>query len=291
MLWKGEGAEDGVWGLGRAEREFGAVGEDGGGGGLGEGAIGEGGGGGGVGGFVVEECGAEVQRTLNGHLQDEEHAEDFVADALFARRNALGEDVAQREEPLAEVVVGACEVECREGERVDGIQGGKAVEMLQEILLQADAARLPLRAFDVAFKFCAEFAPESGQAAQEEPRCEDNTGDVAEAAREAREAQGIGFDLQDIAIFFAEGAVSEEGREAEVEEIGEVVSCGGVAVGEAGTEEGAQDEGGVGGEGGCYVGVFLVGAEDVWGGGEGVFHGWRTGESGCRHGEMGGWAL
>ena len=116
MLWRGEGAKDGVWGLGCAEREFGAVGKDGGGGGLGEGAIDEGGGGGGgVGGFVVEECGADVQRTLNGHLQDEEHAEDFVADALFAGRNALGEDVAQCEEPLAKVVVGACEVERREG--------------------------------------------------------------------------------------------------------------------------------------------------------------------------------
>ena len=114
MLGGGEGAEDGVRGLGGREGEFSAVGDYGGDWGLRQVAFGVGGGGGG-GSFVVEERGADVQRTLDRHLQDEQHAEDFVADALLTGRNALGEDVAQGEEALAEVVVGACEVECRKG--------------------------------------------------------------------------------------------------------------------------------------------------------------------------------
>ena len=49
--------------------------------------------------------------SLHGYLEDEEDAEDFVADALVGWREVLCEDVAEGEEPFAEVVVGAGEVE------------------------------------------------------------------------------------------------------------------------------------------------------------------------------------
>ena len=64
-----------------------------------------------------------MQVRLHGYLKHEQHAEDFVAHALLGGRETLGENVSQPEEPLAEVVVGACEVEDREGDDVDG--GGR----------------------------------------------------------------------------------------------------------------------------------------------------------------------
>ena len=156
--------------------------------------------------------------------------------------------------------------------------------MLKHVFLEADAARLELPAVDISLELCAEFAPEGGEAAGKKPWCEDNATDVAETASEAREAQGIGFDLQHVAVFFTEGAVAEEGGEAKVEELGQVVGCSCVVVCKAGAEEGAQDGGGVGREGGGYVGVFVVSAEDVWGGSEGVFHWCLSSGSSCRHG-------
>ena len=65
-----------------------------------------------------------MEPSLHGHLEHEEDAEDFVADALLGWGDAFCEDVAQAEEPFAEVVVGAREVEEGEREGVDGGGGG-----------------------------------------------------------------------------------------------------------------------------------------------------------------------
>lgn len=56
--------------------------------------------------------------------------------------------------------------------------------------------------------------------------------------------------LDDIAVFFAQGAVPGEGCEAEVEEFGEGGEGGGVGLGEALAVEAAEDGGEVGLEAG-----------------------------------------
>ena len=53
----------------------------------------------------------EVEIALHGHLQDQQDAEDLVADTLVRGREAFGEDVAEAGEALADVVVGTAEVE------------------------------------------------------------------------------------------------------------------------------------------------------------------------------------
>ena len=79
----------------------------------------------------------QVEPGLHGYLQDEEEAEDFVADALVGGGEAFGEDVAEAEEAFAEVVVGAGEVEGREAEGVQGGGGGEGGEVGEEVGLQA----------------------------------------------------------------------------------------------------------------------------------------------------------
>lgn len=73
---------------------------------------------------------------MDGHLEDEEDAEDFVAFALFVGREGLGEDVAEGEEAFGEVVVGGGEVECGEGKGVDGGERGEGVEMGEDVFLE-----------------------------------------------------------------------------------------------------------------------------------------------------------
>lgn len=75
----------------------------------------------------------QVQPRLHRELQDEQHAEDFVADALLGGLDAAGEEVAQAEEALGEVVVGAGEVEDAEGEGVQGRGGGDGVDVGEDV--------------------------------------------------------------------------------------------------------------------------------------------------------------
>lgn len=60
-----------------------------------------------------------MQPGLYGELEDKQDAEDFVADALLGGLQATREYVAEGEEPLAELVVGAAEVKGREAEGVE----------------------------------------------------------------------------------------------------------------------------------------------------------------------------
>ena len=70
-----------------------------------------------------------MQPRLHGELEDEQHAKDFVADALLGGFDASAEEVAQVEEALREVVVGAGEVEDAEKESVQGRRGGDGVDV------------------------------------------------------------------------------------------------------------------------------------------------------------------
>ena len=79
---------------------------------------------------------------------------------------------------------------------------------------------------------------------------------------------GMRFNLVDIAIFFPEGAISDESREAEVEELGESAGFGVVGVSEARAIKAAQNGREMLEEDALEVGVFLVGADYVWGCGE-----------------------
>ena len=84
------------------------------------------------------------------------------------------------------------------------------------------------------------------------------------------ELLGMRFDLVDIAVFFPKGAISDESCEAEVEELGECAGFRIVCVGEARAVEAAQYGREMLKEDAFEVGVFLVGADYVWGGGEWV---------------------
>ena len=79
----------------------------------------------------------QVQPSLHGHLQDEQHAEDFVSNALFGRWDAFREDVAETEESFAEMVVGAREIEERQGERVEWGRGGYGGEVSEDVGLES----------------------------------------------------------------------------------------------------------------------------------------------------------
>lgn len=76
--------------------------------------------------------------------------------------------------------------------------------------------------------------------------------------------------LDDIAVFFTERAVPNKGRETQVEQLGEGAGFGGVVVQEPGAIEFAQDGGELFEEDALEVDVFLVRANDVRSGGEGV---------------------
>ena len=77
--------------------------------------------------------------------------------------------------------------------------------------------------------------------AGEDIRKDDSAEDIASPSRQRGQFTGGGLDLVDIAVFFAEGAVAEEGGEGEVEEGGEGLEGGVVGVGEAGAVEAAKD--------------------------------------------------
>lgn len=63
------------------------------------------------------------------------------------------------------------------------------------------------------FEFEAEFAPEGGEGFGENPGGKDDGEDVGQSSTEAGEAECVGFDLNYVAVFFAECAVAEEGGE------------------------------------------------------------------------------
>ena len=96
--------------------------------------------------------------------------------------------------------------------------------------------------------------------------------------------------MQDIAIFLPKRAVADEGREAEVEELGKGARFGVNAVGGSYAVETADEGGELRVEDSLEVGIFLVGSDYVGGGGERVIEGWGGSWrfTGARGGRMGG---
>lgn len=247
----------------------------------------------------VEELVAHVQVAAHDHLHDEEHAEDLVADAAAAggavEVDAPREDVAEAEEALGERVVGAGEVEGREHGGVEVRAAGEGREVREEVALEAvggaggrggRALALAREEGEAVLEAAADGAADGGEEAVEEVGEEDARCYVAGAAGEGgEEGPGVGggrgvilwgveareeggfFDLDEVAVFFAEGAVPDEGREGEVEEVGKGSRLGGPGVGGSGAAEAAVEVVELVCEIALEVGVFLVGADDVWRGG------------------------
>lgn len=247
----------------------------------------------------VEELVAHVHVAAHDHLHNEEHAEDLVADAAAAggavEVDAPREDVAEAEEALGERVVGAREVEGREHGGVEVSAAGEGGEVREEVALEAvgGAGGGGGRAFALAreegeavLEAAADGTADGGEEAVEEVGEEDARCYVAGAAGEGgEEGPGVGggpgvilwgveareeggfFDLDEVAVFFAEGAVADEGREGEVEEVGKGSRLGGPGVGGSGAAEAAVEVVELVCEIALEVGVFLVGADDVWRGG------------------------
>lgn len=69
------------------------------------------------------ECRLDVEIALDGELDDEQDAEDFVAPAVGGVWYAACEYVAEREETLCELVVCSVEVKQSEGDGLDGRRG------------------------------------------------------------------------------------------------------------------------------------------------------------------------
>lgn len=78
-----------------------------------------------------------VNDSLHCHLQDEQHTEHLVSDALFALPDPLREDVSEAPKTLGEMIVRAGKIERRQTEGVNGRQGSQRVEVLEDIFLQA----------------------------------------------------------------------------------------------------------------------------------------------------------
>lgn len=95
--------------------------------------------------------------------------------------------------------------------------------------------------------------------------------------------------MQDIAIFLPKRAVADEGREAEVEQLGKGARFGVNAVGGSYAVEAANEGGELRVEDSLEVGIFLVGTDYVGGGGERVVEGWGGSwrVTGARGGGMG----
>ena len=77
----------------------------------------------------------------------------------------------------------------------------------------------------------------------------------------------------DVAVLLPQRTIAKQGSEAEVEELGESAGFGIKVVGETRTVEATEEGGELDVELGRLVGVLLVGADYVWGGGVGVVAG------------------
>lgn len=231
---------------------------------------------------------ADVRVPLHGELHDEQHAEDLVAGAVGRVGDGAGEDVAQREEALGELVVRPAKVEEGQREGLHGRGAGEAGHVVGQVLPYPGLARvlfaLVLELFESRGEEGAETAAEGREDAADGVWEEDGAGNVGGARLEGRELPVLaGVDLDEVAVLLAQGAVAGQGGEGKVGEGGDGAQLGRDGVGCAGAEDTAVELGECVGEVAGEVGVLLVGAHNVWGGGEGV--------RGCRGGGRGRWCL
>lgn len=217
-----------------------------------------------------------MQVALGGELDDEKDAEDFVALSVGGVGHRAGEDVAQREQPLGELVVGAVEVEEREGDGVDGRGRRQRREVVVDVLPGASlpgfaaASSLPERV-QPSVDDGAQAVAQPGQRPAHQVGEENGAADVGRPLGQGGQAAARGFHLDEVAVFFAERPVAGEGGEAEVEEGGEGAQLRREGVGRARAEQAAVQVGHGIGEVAGEVGVLLVGAHNVWRGGERVW--------------------
>ena len=98
---------------------------------------------------------------------------------------------------------------------------------LRHHILPLDVHVLPSDgAVEFLFYALAEFGEQFGEDVGDEDDC----GDVPGALIEEREPLGVGVDMDDVAVFFAEGSGAAEGCEREVEEVGYGFGLSGVLV-------------------------------------------------------------
>lgn len=213
-----------------------------------------------------------MEVALDGELNNEQHAEDLVAGAVGRVGNLAGEDVAQGEEALSELVVGAAKVE--EGED-DGVGGGARREgrkvprdVVPELGLTAGRLASGLQSLQPRFEQPPQPRPQPRQDPPREVGQDDAAGDVGGAALDRREAAVAAVDLHEVAVLFAERAVSGQRRQRKVEQRGERAQLRAEGVGCARAAQAVVKVG----EGLCEtsgeVDVFLMRADNVGGGGE-----------------------
>lgn len=123
----------------------------------------------------------------------------------------------------------------------------------------------------------AQFTPKGGQEARQCVGKQDAGDDVSASLVHGRQLKGIGGDLDDVAVLFAQSSVADEGGQSQIEELGEGASFRGVGVGEAGTVEVAEDGREALKEDALEVGIFLVRADDVGGCCKGILEARRFG--------------
>ena len=174
------------------------------------------------------------------------------------------------EEAGAEGGVGGGEVEGGEAEGVERGGGGEGVEVAEEVGSEGVVGRGRFFGRGFPLEFAAEMATQGGEEAGEEVGQEDGGEDVSGATEEGGQAMRVGFNLYNVGVFLAERAVAEEGGQAEVEQTGERAGFGGPVVGGASAGERADDGFELRGEKRLKIGVFLLGSDDVRGGGPGV---------------------
>lgn len=187
-----------------------------------------------------------MQVALDGELDDEQDAEDFVASSVGGVGHRAGEDVAQREKPLGELVVGAVEVEERQGNGLDGRGRRQRREVVGDVFPGAGLAgfflpassSLPERV-QPSVDDGAQAVAQPGQRPAHQVGEENGAADVGRPLGHGGQAAARGFHLNEVAVFFAERPVPGEGGEAEVEEGGEGAQLGREGVGRARAEQAA----------------------------------------------------
>lgn len=227
-----------------------------------------------------------MQVPLDGELDHQQHAEHLVAGAVGGIRDGAREDVAQGEGALRELVVRAAEVEHGQRDGLQGRGGGDGREVAQQV--RPDPC-LPAAG---GGKFCVLLTLIGGATAQglktplEEPakalsyrredardyvRQDNAACDVRRTPLDRRQLPRGALELHKVAVFLAEGSVPGKGGEGKVYEGGDGSQLGAQGVGGTGAAQVAVEVCDAICEVACEVGVLLLGADDVWGGGEGIW--------------------
>ena len=136
------------------------------------------------------------------------------------------------------MIVRPREVKGRQAQRIYRVRTRQGIQVLEDILLDPQPPRCSrppvfLRLLDIPLQLLTQPTPQRGQRFAQHPGREHDAGDVPDSPAEPREPQSVVLHLDHIAIFLAQRAVAQEGRDAQVEEFAEVGCRVGVFVCEA----------------------------------------------------------